>query len=634
VTDAHPEGRPDARPDARTDWEQRIGRATKGSAAAFAGDAPRLDPPAGLRAEPGGHQVTLTWDPVPGAVGYQVYAAPDPEGPWEELDHAGRDVLAVPHPPYADTTGMPGSLRWYAVTSLSDVAVEGDRSAPVEAAPLERPTAPVEVQVDLRDQRGELPRPWRPMIGSEHLSHALSEDTTGGQPIGAELSAALTAAHRELGVTHVRAHAILCDDLAVYRELDGRPQHDFAGVDRVYDHLRRIGLYPVVELSFMPHDLARDPSKTVFAYGAIVSPPKDWDRWHDLVRDLVAHLADRYGLDELVEHWSFEVWNEANLEVFWSGTPEEYLRLYDVTAAAVKSVDHRLRVGGPSSAASGWVEELLAHADRTGTPVDFVTTHTYGSPPLDFRPTLERYGRPEVPIWWTEWGVTPTHFNEVSDAVFAGTFLLRGMASAMAGDDRPRIEALSYWVVSDHFEELGRPPALLHGGFGLRTVGELRKPRWWALALLERLGPIRLGVSLDGDGAGSLVEVLAATDDDGVVTTLAWNLTLDQTKASGSAALARLVRVVYDGLPPGAAYILRHDRVDDDHSDIAAVWGRIKDADQDWPTTEQWARLRAADRLESLEPDRTVRADHAGRLFAEFDLPMPAMSLLTLRPVG
>ena len=51
-----------------------------------------------------------------------------------------------------------------------------------------------------------------------------------------------------------------------------------------------------------------------------------------------------------------------------------------------------------------------------------------------------------------------------------------------------RIEALSYWVVSDHFEELGRPPALLHGGFGLRTVGELRKPRWWALALLERLG--------------------------------------------------------------------------------------------------------------------------------------------------
>ena len=247
-------------------------------------------------------------------------------------------------------------------------------------------------------------------------------------------------------------------------------------MDRVYDHIRSLGLYPVVEVSFMPHDLASDPTKTVFDYDAIVSPPRDWQRWCDLVRDLTGHLLERYG-QEVVDHWSFEVWNEANLEVFWSGTPEEYLRLYDVTVAAVRSVDDRLVVGGPSSAAAGWVEELLAHAEETGVPVGFVSTHTYGSPPLDFRPTLERYGRAGTPIWWTEWGVTPTHFNEVSDAVFAGTFLLRGMVSAMG-----RIEALSYWVVSDHFEELGRPPALLHGGFGLRTVGELRKPRWWALA--------------------------------------------------------------------------------------------------------------------------------------------------------
>ena len=196
-----------------------------------------------------------------------------------------------------------------------------------------------------------------------------------------------------------------------------------------------------------------------------------------------AHAVPRGRGDEVLEHWSFEVWNEANLEVFWSGTPEEYMKMYDVSAAAVRAVDPRLKVGGPSSAAAGWVEELLAHVEQSGAPLDFVSTHTYGSPPLDFRGSLERYGRAGTPIWWTEWGVTPTHFNEVSDAVFSGVFLLRGMASAM-----DRIEALSYWVVSDHFEELGRPPALLHGGFGLRTVGELRKPRWWALRLLEELG--------------------------------------------------------------------------------------------------------------------------------------------------
>ena len=201
------------------------------------------------------------------------------------------------------------------------------------------------------------------------------------------------------------------------------------------------------------------------------------------------------------------------------------------------------------------------------------------------------------------------------------------MASAMR---ESRIEALSYWVVSDHFEELGRPPALMHGGFGLRTVGELRKPRWWALALLERLGPTEVATELRGDGAGALVEALATTDAGGTVSVLAWNLTLDQTKASGSPELSRRVRLEVRGLGAGAAYRLHHDRVDDDHSDIAAVWGRLREDGQDWPTEEQWAALREADRLEELEPDRELHADAEGIVAVECELPMPSMSLVTL----
>ena len=611
--------------DARTDWEQRIGIR---SGQAPSSQAPRLDPPTGLTASAGGAQVTLHWDEVPLAVGYQVHVAEGPDGPWVALDHAGRDVLAVPAPPYADTTGKPGQERWYAVSTLSDVAVEGPLSAPVSATAREV-AAPVTVGVQADGDLGELDRPWRPMIGSEHLSHALSPDTTGGRFIGEELTAALRAAKEELGVKTVRAHGILCDDLEVYREVDGEPVHDFTGVDRVYDHVRSLGLYPVVELSFMPADLASDTTKTVFEYGAIVSPPKDWERWYDLIRDLTQHVVDRYGIDEVVEHWSFEVWNEANLEVFWSGTPEEWMKMYDVTAAAVRSVDDRLLVGGPSSAAAGWVEELLAHVEHSGAALDFVSTHTYGSPPLDFRGSLERYGRAGTPIWWTEWGVTPTHFNEVSDAVFSGVFLLRGMASAMG-----RIEALSYWVVSDHFEELGRPPALFHGGFGLRTVGELRKPRWWALKLLESLGSTRVPVALDGDGAGSLVEALATRDESGEVAVLVWNMTLDQTKATGAEDLSREVSVTVSGLAPRAAYTLHHQRVDADHSNIARVWETLREPDQSWPSEEQWAQLRAADRLEELEPEREIVAGPDGTVTVTFELPMPSMSRLGLTAVG
>lgn len=82
--------------------------------------------------------------------------------------------------------------------------------------------------------------------------------------------------------------------------------------------------------------------------------------------------------------------------------------------------------------------------------------------------------------------------------MWSATYLIRGMASAMG-----RLEALAYWTVSDHFEELGRAGELLHGGFGLLAIGNLRKPRWWALWTLEQLGEQRLVVDVGGDGAAT-----------------------------------------------------------------------------------------------------------------------------------
>jgi xylan 1,4-beta-xylosidase len=443
--------------------------------------------------------------------------------------------------------------------------------------------------------------------------------------IGTELREALRIAHDELGVRAVRAHGILDDDLEVYTEADGRAVHDFAGIDRVYDELMEIGLRPVVELSFMPAALARDPAQTVFTYGAIISPPKDWDRWAALVGDLAAHLIQRYGRDEVVSRWAFEVWNEPNLEVFWSGTPEEYFRLYDVSARAVKAVDPGLRVGGPSSAATGWIWELLGHLQDSGAPLDFLSTHVYGNVPLDLRPVLRAFGRSGTPIWWTEWGTTPTHFHHVGDTVFAAAFLLRGMASALG-----RIDALSHWVASDHFEELGVPPELFHGGFGLLSVGNLRKPRYWALALLARLGGARLPVTVSGDGAGGLVEALAARDEGGRIGILAWNVTLDQSKIGGDPLLNRLVRGRVS-VPAGARYTVRHYRIDAGHSNIVPVWERMRGG-APWPTPDQWAELDELNTLDELRPAERAAAGGDGMLEFGFDLPMPGVSYLELVP--
>ncbi|MFB9236516.1 xylan 1,4-beta-xylosidase [Plantactinospora siamensis] len=604
-------------PAARDDWQARISR--RSDEAGAAAPTPALPAPAGLSAVAGVGHVRLTWQPVDGAVGYLVHRAPvrdgRPAGPLTPVDHLGGDVLSVPDTWYVDTTGEPGRTYAYAVAAVPEVTVTGPLGDTVAAAaqPADGPAPTVELRLAADADGTPLHRPWQPMIGSERLSQLLCTDTSGGREIGPELLAALRRIRTEVGVESVRAHAILHDDLGVYREVDGRPVYDFTRLDEVYDLILDIGLRPVVEIGFMPRDLATDPEKTVFTYRGVISPPRDWDRWGDLVRALVAHLLDRYGAQVL--GWDFEVWNEANLEVFWSGTRAEWMRLYDVTARAVKDVDPRIAVGGPSSAAAGWVDALLEHAAGSGSPVDFVSTHTYGSPPLDLRPTLTRFGLPDARILWTEWGVTPTHFNPVNDGASAATFLLSGMRSA-AG----RVDALSYWVASDHFEELGRPPALLHGGFGLLTVGGIAKPRYHALRMLARLGETELPVTAGGDGADGLVQCWASRRADGSLAVLVWNSTLDQGKRDGDPALGRRIRLAVSGAAGRTALVSRLDR---EHGDITTVAGRLGIGD--WPTDEQWAALRAVD---TLAAEKVQPADENGTAVLELDLPQPGAVLI------
>ena len=231
---------------ARDDWEERISlRSDERDAAAV----PDLPSPGGLHATPGRGHVTLRWDPVPGAVGYLVHRAPadSPRAELEPVDHLGGDVLAVPDTWYVDTTGEPGTPYDYAVASVPTVTECGVVGDPITVASLtgDGPEPEVSVSVDTRAEGEPLPRPWQPMIGSERLSQLLCTDLSGGREIGLELRAALQRVHDEVGVDTVRAHAILHDDLGIYREVDGQPVHDFDTVDRVYDTHPRDRAAPV-----------------------------------------------------------------------------------------------------------------------------------------------------------------------------------------------------------------------------------------------------------------------------------------------------------------------------------------------------------------------------------------------------
>ncbi len=605
---------------ARTDWERRVHQRTTTSADVARGRP--LPEVTDLSVSGGAGHVLLRWDPVPGATGYAIDrrtgAAPEPR----RLRYADADVSAVVGPVFADTDVLAGQTYHYRVRALAAVdGVDGLGEAWVAGSCHPQPPTPpvVEVRVDASRVTGPLDRVWH-MIGSERLSQVFAGQDSAGNAIGGEFTEALRLARRELGVTTVRAHALLHDDLQVAtRDADGGLRFDFTGVDRVYDRVLSTGLRPIVELSFMPRALASEAKATVFDYRGIISPPADWAEWESLVVALVSHLVDRYGLAE-VARWAFEVWNEPNLAVFWTADRAAYFHLYEVSARAVKSVHADLRVGGPATAAGDWLEAFVDYVQEHDLPLDFLSTHSYGSLPIDPGPLLARCGRASTEIWWTEWGVSPTHFGPMHDGAFGVPFILSGLKSAQG-----RLQALAYWVVSDHFEELGRPPRLFHNGFGLLTVGNLRKPRFWALRLAEEMGDRILASQVSGDGAQGLVESWASLHDDGTIDVLIWNGTRNGEHHAGAPALDRVINLSIGGLSP-TSYRVEISRVDASHSNIA----QAPDAAAVWPDAAGWQRLRELDRL-FTEPGPDVRGDQDPLPIA-LPLPMPGAVRVRLTP--
>ncbi|HEY2795753.1 MAG TPA: xylan 1,4-beta-xylosidase, partial [Micromonosporaceae bacterium] len=279
--------------DARSDFEARIYQRLTDTRAAPPNT--KLPAPADLTATAAVGHARLSWSPVDGAAGYVIERAAPGLRP-SIVDHGGSDVPAVPGTEFADTGLADGVVYTYRVGAVAGAEYPvWAWSEPVTAttAPARGIEPALDVTVRANEVVGRLKRVWE-MVGSERLSQLrLSGDEKW---IADEFAAALRRAHDELGVRRVRAHAILHDDNAVVGD-DGT--YKFDRVDEIYDQMLEIGLRPVVELSFMPAALARDPEETVFTYRGIISPPKDWAAWRDLVENLARHLIDRYGIDEV-----------------------------------------------------------------------------------------------------------------------------------------------------------------------------------------------------------------------------------------------------------------------------------------------------------------------------------------------
>jgi xylan 1,4-beta-xylosidase len=463
----------------------------------------------------------------------------------------------------------------------------------------------------------------------------------------------------------------------VYTEdATGKPIYDFKILDGIFDAYQTAGVRPMVELGFMPKDLASIlPDKPTLPYqvvfpgntisGSVSNPPKDYKKWQELVRVVVAHLVTRYGHDEVLR-WYFEVWNEPNIG-YWHGTLADYNKLYDYSVAGVLAALPGAKVGGPattsprSQQARDFLQGFLDHVntDKSAAtngpiPLDFITFHAKGTPTVK------------------DGAVTMGIRNELTDADtgfalvhsfprFAHLPIIlseadpEGCAACSAktnpannyrnGTLYPAYTAAAYKRLFDlqdkhsvdlagmltwSFEFEGKD---FFEGFRSLATNGVDKPVLNVFRMFGMMAGTRVATTSTGEvpmetmlttGVRAAPDVDAmATHDGNTAAILLWNYHDAATPADPTMTTVQL-----HGIPASIKRtLLLHYRIDETHSNAYTVWKTMGSPQQ--PTAEQLARLKAAGQLEMLGSPEWIEV-HDGSATVTTDLPRQGISLLQM----
>lgn len=488
------------------------------------------------------------------------------------------------------------------------------------------------ISVNTQDTAGPVDRFFDLSVGSDYPGTLIRDDS----------QAQLELVTDELGFRYIRFHAIFHDVLETVKEENGKTIYDWTKIDELYDDLLARHIKPFVELGFTPKILATSQNNIFYWHGNTSHPePKGW---HDLVAAFIRHIEARYGRNE-VRAWFFEVWNEPNLSGFWEGADQKaYFELYDLTAKTIKSIDPKLRIGGPATAGAAWVPEFLDHVKKSGAGVDFVSTHTYGvqggfldengkadtkldpSPDAivgDVRRVREQISAspfPRLPLYFTEWSTSYTPRDSVHDSYISAAYILSKLKACQG-----MVQGMSYWTYTDLFEEPGPPTAPFQGGFGLLNPEGIRKSAYFAYKYLH---------ALQGDSIATSDPQAMLSERDGNFSGVIWDFEQPDQKVSNRSFFTKVlpshkadpVALTITHLKPQANYRLRVYRTGFEANDAYTAYLKMGSPKELTPAQlEQLKNLT----LDLPETDRIMHSGLAGTV--EVTLPMNSNDVVLVK---
>jgi xylan 1,4-beta-xylosidase len=481
---------------------------------------------------------------------------------------------------------------------------------------------------------------------------------------------------------YVRAHFLLCtgnglgspkwSSTNVYTEDDaGNPVYNFRLFDEIFDTWVSRHIRPFVELGFMPKDLVMDNPERSYEDGGWAYPPKDYQKWRDLVYAIVQHCLERYGEEE-VSTWYWELWNEPDIW-YWKGTLEEYCKLYDYTVDGVKAAYPQARVGGPTTTHRGleFFQGFLEHVVQgtnyatgaQGTVIDFISFHVKGgSFQPERRPTKQLSSRKQMcrsikqhlemidqypalaglevhlsecdPEGRAAWGRFDNYNLFWRNTAYYPSFTVSVVKHILDINERSGATVTSMLTWAFMFE--GK--RYFEGVRSLAT-NNIDKPILNLFRMFGHLGEKRLALQSTGaqdpltyadeHGAGYPPEIdgVATMSGNCSIEVLVWSHH-DDWEVTGEAT----VEVEVVNLPWDSDQVrCRHYRIDDQHSNAYTEWKR-QGAPQD-PTETQLRVIHSREGLELLEPDQVVSL-FGHRFRKTIRLPINGISLLVLTPIS
>jgi len=329
----------------------------------------------------------------------------------------------------------------------------------------------------------------------------------------------LSRYYKELGVRNVRLHDVpwsyddVLDIEYVFPDWKADPDrpenYNFTQSDYYVKTITDLGISIIFRLGYSAEGRTSVPHN---------APPVSYDKW----ANIAAHIARHYnqgwanGLHANIRYW--EIWNEPDIPSFWSGTPEQYYRLYETTTKALKAVDPSIKVGGPAMAGNlFFFEGFLKYCRQRHLSVDFVSWHIYTQNSSDvvdrgkkIHEMMDQYGYPDAMSILDEWNYGPSNWQ----ALFIDADATRRYFDATQNSLGAAFDAAVLIGLEDAQVDIATFYTGTSSMWGLFTSsGVPQKPYYAFLAFNNLLNsPKRLAVT---SAVGSSIHTLAGISEDG-----------------------------------------------------------------------------------------------------------------------